>query len=353
MEKRNIIVIGASAGGFEALQTLIANLPPDLEAAIFIVWHMAPSVRGMLPQVLSRLNTIPVALVQDGEPIRTNRIYVALPDQHLLVEEGRIRVTHGPKENHFRPAVDPLFRSAAYAYGNRVIGLILSGALDDGTAGLWTIKHLGGLALVQDPSEAQVPSMPNSAIQHVAIDYKGSLVELAARLTQLVEQQIGPAAKPAMKDDEQLKQEICIAADDTAAGLLMAQFGSPSSFSCPECHGVLTKLTQETIIRYRCHTGHAYSASTLLAALTENVEDNLYKAIRGADESMMLLNQLGDHFAEANQPKLAALYFQKAGEAQARNALVRQAVQMHQVLSQDTLLAEEDQVPSDDLAPAH
>lgn len=351
MEKRNIIVMGASAGGFDAFQQLIGHLPPDLDAAIFIVWHMAPSVSGLLPQVLAKHTTIPVAHARDGEIIETNRIYVAPPDHHLLLENGYVRVTHGPKENRFRPAIDPLFRSAAYAYGNRVVGVILSGALDDGTAGLWMIKQRGGLALVQDPREASVSSMPENAIRQVAIDYTGSLVQLAAQLVRLSGEDIIPDTRVSYYEDEQLKREICIAADDTAAGLAMAQFGRSSSFGCPECHGVLTELNEGTLIRYRCHTGHAYSASTLLAALTERIEDSLYQAIRGADESLMLLNQLGDQYAETNQPRLAALYFQEAQQIHARNELVRQAVRANQTLPQDRLLEETDDVPGQEPAP--
>ena len=168
MKLRNIIVIGASAGGFEVLKKLVADLPADFAASIFVVWHMSPDVRGVLPQVLNRAGTVPAAHAVDGESIEPNRIYVAPPDHHLLIEKGTVRVTRGPKENRFRPAVDPLFRSAAYAYNNRVIGVILSGALDDGTAGLWTIKRRGGVAVVQDPFDAEVPSMPDNALREVA-----------------------------------------------------------------------------------------------------------------------------------------------------------------------------------------
>lgn len=165
MEKRNIIVIGASAGGFEAIKRIVTDLPSDIDASLFIVWHMSPDVRGILPQVLNRVNRIYAGHALDKEEIKTNRIYIAPPDHHLVLEEGRVRVTHGPKENRFRPAVDPLFRSAAYAYSNRVIGVVLTGALDDGTAGLWAVKHYGGVAVVQDPNDAEVPSMPENAIR--------------------------------------------------------------------------------------------------------------------------------------------------------------------------------------------
>lgn len=337
MEKRNIIVMGASAGGFEAFQQLIALLPSNLDAAIFIVWHMAPTGRGVLPQVLGKLTSIPVAHAGDGEPIQTNRIYVAPPDHHLLLEDGHVRVTHGPKENRFRPAIDPLFRSAAYAYGNRVMGVLLSGALDDGTAGMWAIKHRGGLALVQDPQEASVAAMPQNAIQQVTIDFIGPLAQLAPRLVQLAGEDVPQKLPVSMEEDEKTKTEIRIAADETALGLTLSRYGQPSAYACPDCHGVLTRITEGPLVRFRCHTGHAYSADSLLAAITEKIEDSLYNAIRGVDESVLLLNQLGDQFAEANQPRQAAFCFQKAQESSQRGDLIRQAARTHEPLSQENL----------------
>ncbi|HTD92609.1 MAG TPA: chemotaxis protein CheB, partial [Chitinophagaceae bacterium] len=164
-----LIVIGASAGGFEALKTLVQNLPADFPAPIFVVWHMSPDVPGILPQVLNKQNSIYAASAYDMEPIQKNRIYVAPPDRHLLIDRGFVRVTNGPKENRFRPAVDPLFRSAAYVYGPRVIGIILSGALDDGTSGLWNVKRSGGTTIVQDPLDAEVASMPANAMREVRV----------------------------------------------------------------------------------------------------------------------------------------------------------------------------------------
>jgi two-component system, chemotaxis family, protein-glutamate methylesterase/glutaminase len=157
MNRRDIIVIGTSAGGFDALKKLVKGFPQDLPASIFIVWHMSADVTGILPEVLNRAGALPAKNAEDGEPIEAGKIYVAPPDRHLLIEDSRVRITRGPKENRFRPAVDPLFRSAAYAYGARVVGVILSGALDDGTSGLWTIKHHGGVAVVQDPLDAELP----------------------------------------------------------------------------------------------------------------------------------------------------------------------------------------------------
>jgi len=336
MEKRNIIVIGASAGGFDAFKTIVRNLPTNIEASIFIVWHMSPDVRGILPQVLNRISPIYSAHALDKEEIKPNRIYIAPPDHHLLVEEGIVRVTRGPKENRFRPAVDPLFRSAAYTYGNRVIGVVLSGALDDGTAGLWAIKHNGGLAVVQDPNDAEVPSMPENAIREVAVDYTVPVKDMGPLLYELSQKPV-EINNHAMEDKEKTKAEIKVAEEDDAFDIGVTKFGQLSPFTCPECHGVLSVLKDGKRERYRCHTGHAYSADSLLASVTEKIEDSLYSALRGVEESIMLLNHMGDHFAERNHPMLAALYFQKAMDADARAHLVRQAVLNHEQLSNDSI----------------
>lgn len=335
-------MIGGSTGGFEAFKQIIQRLPPDLDASIFIVWHMSANGRGILPEVLNKFNTVWAAHAYDKEPIKSNRIYVAPPDHHMLVEEGSIRVTRGPKENRFRPAVDPLFRSAAYAYGNRVIGVILSGALDDGTAGLWRIKHSGGLAVVQDPAEAEASSMPENALREVAVDYCVPLAEIPALLIKLSSEEVSEDAT-GMKD-EKTKIEIGIAAQ--ANGLIKGSLdiGALSPFTCPECHGVLSKIMDGDLARFRCHTGHAYSVDTLMATLTEKIEDSLYNALRGMDESILLLNHVGDHYAEANQPKLAAAYFNKAKEAGDRSDLVRTTVHSHEQLSKDKLLKDAEEM---------
>ena len=334
-DNQRIIVIGASAGGFEAFKQVISGLPADFAAPIFIVWHMSPDVKGILPHVLNRQNTIPATQAVNDEIIRQRHIYVAPPDYHLLIERDRIRITHGPKENRFRPAVDPLFRSAAYHYGNRVIGIVLSGALGDGTAGLWTVKDFGGTTIVQDPREAEVPSMPESALRQVQIDHCVSISELPQLLVNLCSQPL-PPKKDAM-DPEKVKKEIDIAAEENALDKNSLSMGQLSPYTCPECHGVLTRLQDANLVRYRCHTGHAYSVDALLASITEKVEDSLYSAIRGMDESIILLNHLGDHYAEANQPGLASVYFQKANDISMKSNNVRNAVLVHQQLSKNIL----------------
>lgn len=338
MTKRNIIVIGASAGGFEAIKKIISDLPEDLEVSVFIVWHMSPDVRGVLPQVLNRLGKLPATHAVDNEPVKSGRIYIAPPDHHLVLEKDVVRVTRGPKENRFRPAIDPLFRSAAYVYSNRVIGVILSGALDDGTAGLWAIKQRGGMAIVQDPSDAEVSSMPANAIKAVKTDYIVPVAEISSLLVKLNAETITePGSNTDMKENEYLKKEIDISLEDEALTHNHLQFGELTPYTCPECHGVLSAIKEGGRVRFRCHTGHAFTADSLLSAITGSIEESFWSAVRNVQELVILLNHMGDHFAEVNQPKLAAAFFKKAKEAKNRAELVRKAVLNHEQLSVDSI----------------
>jgi len=326
MATRNIVVVGASLGGFEAFKKLVADLPADLGASIFMVWHMSPHVEGILPRVLGQVAKLPVANAEHGELILPNRIYVAPPDHHLLVDRTHVHVTRGPRENRFRPAIDPLFRSAAYAFGNRVIGVIMTGALDDGTAGMWSIKRCGGIAIAQDPDDADVPSMPKNAIREVAIDYIVPVSEMGALLVRLCGETVEESPDLEAGELDKMAAEVRVATDRNVSDVNIPQYGEVSWLSCPECQGVLTMLKDGQLLRYRCHTGHAYSPEALLEAISEKIENNLFAALRGVDEHVMLLNHVGDHFAEANHRKEAASYFRKAREAEQRVALIREAI---------------------------
>lgn len=339
-EDQHIIVIGASAGGFEAFKTIIANLPPDFQPPIFIVWHMSPDIKGVLPSVLNKMNSIYAAHALSGETIVPNRIYVAPPDHHLLIENGQVRLTKGPKENHFRPAVDPLFRSAAYMYGNRVVGVVLSGGLDDGTAGLWRIKYSGGTTIVQDPDTAEVRSMPANALREVDVDYCAPVEEIASLLVQI--SNTPPHKNNDTIKDEKTKIEIGIAAGDSEQNMGSLKIGELSPLTCPECNGVLSKITEGTLTRFRCHTGHAFSVDTLLSLITEKTEESLYNALSGIEETMMLLNHIGDHLAEINNSSLAAVYFTKAQEAHERADILRKNIMGNEHLSNERLLRDKD-----------
>jgi two-component system chemotaxis response regulator CheB len=331
MGKRDIVVVGASAGGMDALSSLVGHLPRDFSSAVFIAWHTAPYTRSMLPEILARASRLPVAHARHHEPIDRSRIYVAPPDHHLLVERDRVRLSRGPKENRFRPAVDPLFRSAAYAYGPRVVGVVLSGNLDDGTAGLWAIKDRGGKAIVQDPNEARHPSMPLSALQHVEVDYKLPVVKIAERLIALsAEAAEDEAVFPVSQElaiETQLEQE----GRGLESGVL--KLGAPSAFTCPECHGALLQIRNGSLLRFRCHTGHAYSVESLLADLSEAGERSIESALRAVQESVVLLQHLSAHAAENNESERAASLKAEAKAALKRADTLRRIAHDHRSLS--------------------
>ncbi|MDX6693478.1 MAG: two-component system, chemotaxis family, protein-glutamate methylesterase/glutaminase [Blastocatellia bacterium] len=335
MLTRDIIVIGASAGGIEALRTIARGLPQDFPASVFVVLHTAPQSPGILADILARAGALPASNALDKEAIQHGRIYVAPPDHHLVIEPNRVRITRGPKENRFRPAVDPLFRSAAQVYGPRVIGLILTGNLDDGTAGLWAVKRLGGTAIVQDPEEALAPSMPHSAMRQVKVDHclpVGEIAPLLARLASTPMTEEGERQAP-----KEMKIEVRIAKEDVALDAGVLTLGEPSNYACPECHGVLLQLNEEQRIRFRCHTGHAYSVDSLLSEITKGVEDSLWNAIRAIEESVLLLRHMARSLTESENSATAERYLAQAQEAERRADFVRQAVITQKLLSEAKL----------------
>lgn len=336
MQRKDIIVIGTSTGGIDALKELVAALPRDLKATIFITLHVAPYSLGILPEILERAGELPAANAQDWEKIEPGRIYVAPPDHHLLVEpSGHVRVTRGPRENRFRPAIDPLFRSAAHAYGPRVVGVILTGWLDDGTAGLYAVKERGGTAIVQHPDDAFAPAMPLSAIKHVEVDHIIRLKEIAPLLVKLADAPAGEEGEYPVS--EKMETEVKIAREDNALESGVMQLGEPSVYACPECHGVLLQLQEGNSVRFRCHTGHAYSVDALLAEFTEKTEDSLWNAIRAIEEGVLLLRHLAEHYGKHHNGTDAAEFLKKAQESQQRADLVRQSVMGHEQLSKAKL----------------
>jgi two-component system chemotaxis response regulator CheB len=320
---KDIIVVGASVGGIEALRTIAGDLPKDFPASVFVVLHTAPEAPGVLADIIDRAGALPAAYAVDGDRILPGRIYVAPRDRHLIIEPNRIRLTRGPKENRFRPAVDPLFRSAAQVYGPRVIGVILTGYLDDGTAGLWAVKQLGGTTVVQDPHDALAPSMPASALNQVRVDHCLPVAEIApllARLSRVSLDEEGEHEVP-----EELDIEVKIAKENTALDVGVLRLGEPSNYACPECHGVLLQLKEEKRIRFRCHTGHAYSVDSLLAEITEGVEDSLWNAIRSVEESVLLLRHMAEHLGGSENTHATEEFLARAQQAERRADLVRQA----------------------------
>jgi two-component system chemotaxis response regulator CheB len=338
MATKDIVVMGASAGGMGALEKLVAGLPRDLPAAVFVVWHLSPGVTSVLPNVLAKAGRLPVQHPQDGDSIERGRIYVGPNDHHMLLERGYIRITKGPKENRFRPAVDPLFRSAAYIYGTRVIGVVLSGALDDGTAGLWAIKLRGGTAVVQDPEDAMHRSMPLNALDNVDVDFKLPAADIGPLLGRLTREQAGPEPLIAERERDKLEAEVRIAREvDPRAEDVFLKHGEFSPFTCPECHGVLSMLRDGSIVRFRCHTGHALSSGTLLEAASEEVERRLFDAVRALDETIMLLNQLGEEYASKGNTAAAEVCFNRARDAYERSRPIRESAIANEEITTDAV----------------
>jgi two-component system chemotaxis response regulator CheB len=325
---RNIVVVGASAGGVKALRGLLSGLPANYGGSIFVVMHISPDSRSELPSILTRDSALPTVHAEDGMAIETGRVYVAPPDQHLLVEREHMLVVHGPRENRHRPAIDPLFRSAAQVYGPRVVGVVLTGSLDDGTAGLWAVKQLGGTAVVQDPEDALFPSMPRSALEHVNVDYCVPLAGIAPLLVDLTSAAVVEAEGP-MDVPERLEIEVKIAKEDNAFADGIEGLGEPSVYACPECHGVLMQLQESNRIRFRCHTGHAYSAESLLADITEGAENSVWSAIRSLQESIMLMRHMSAHLESSGNSEAAAQFLERAEDDQRRADTLRSVVNAH------------------------
>jgi len=283
--KRDIIVIGGSAGALEVLYKIVQRLPHDISAAMFVVIHLSASRESLLPGILSRAGRLPATHPTDRERIDPRTIYVAPPDRLLIIEKDYVATVHGPKENRARPAIDPLFRSAALAYGARVIGVVLSGALDDGAAGLNAIKKSGGVAIVQDPAEAAYPSMPHSAIDNTAVDFIVRAEEIAPLLRSLVSEEVSQEEEPVMSDDGLRKEMDIVRQGLEPEEMIDAvnDLGRISMFTCRECHGALWELTAREMMRYRCHLGHAFSIESLAAEQSEKLQDGLWSALRALE----------------------------------------------------------------------
>jgi two-component system chemotaxis response regulator CheB len=323
MPTRDVVVVGASAGGVEALSQFVAVLPPTFGGSIFVVLHLPPQGTSVLPAILARQDHLPAVHPEDGEPIRARTIYVAPPDYHLLVDRGRVRLTRGPRENSHRPSIDVLFRSAARAYGPRVVGVVLSGMLDDGTAGLQAIKQQGGVAVVQSPDEALFSGMPRSALENVATDYCLSVHDMGGLLAKLSQK---PVPERERSVSSEMNVEVGMAEMDEQAFQTEERPGTPSGFGCPECGGSLWELKEGELIRFRCRVGHAYSAEVLLAEQGEALEEALWMAVRALEEKAALAHRLTARSFERGHTLSAERFQEQAEEADRRAGLIRQVL---------------------------
>jgi two-component system chemotaxis response regulator CheB len=284
---QHVVVIGASAGGVHALLHIAEKLPAAFAAPVCIVQHIG-SNPSLLPELMRFRGPNHAMHAEDGQLLTPGTLHIAPPDLHMLVEDGRLRLTHGPKENHARPAIDPLFRSAAVALGPIVIGVILTGQMDDGTAGLKAVKDCGGIAIVQDPAGAAEPEMPRSALQHVDVDYCLPLTDIPELLARLVGTAEARARPPV---PEEVLREVAINRGDASVEKLK-DIATPSTLTCPDCHGSLWEINETRPLRYRCHTGHAFSAVSLAHAQADAAEEALWNSVRALREREMLLRRM-------------------------------------------------------------
>jgi two-component system chemotaxis response regulator CheB len=315
----SLFVVGASAGGVEALTRIVAGLPPEFPAAIAIVLHLPANGTSVLPAILNRAGHLPAVAAKDGEPIQRGHIYVAPPDHHLLVGLEELSLTHGPRENGHRPAIDPLFISAAHAYGPGVVGIILTGTLDDGAVGLAAIKAHEGVAVVQNPDDALYRGMPDAALERVAVDHVVDLADVAGTMVTLARDGrpaglamngAGPTAEPPRPGDE------------LAAGPQQHE-GEAAGISCPECGGALWEVGEGNTTRFRCRIGHAYSEDSLLAAHGNALETALWTALRALEERAALLRRLSRRSEAAGRARSALRFAEHAAELERRAETVR------------------------------
>jgi two-component system chemotaxis response regulator CheB len=318
---RDIIVIGGSAGSIEPVMAVAAGLPADLPAAVFIVVHIPASAPSALPQIIARVASLPAAAAQDGAAVVHGRIYVAPPGCHLLLQPDYMCLTSGPKENGHRPAIDPLFRTAAQAYGPRVIGIVLSGSQNDGSAGLLSIRRSGGVAIVQTPESALYPSMPHSALDLVGADHTIAPQDLAALLVQLTRE---PVSEPegTMTDEDfeirEIENEEALAKEDRRT-----QPGVPSTQTCPECHGTLWEVQDGGLLKFRCRVGHSYTAEALITHQAEQLEAALWTALRALEEHRALARRLASRAASNGHRHSAARFTEEAVDAEHHASVIR------------------------------
>ncbi len=310
-----VVGIGASAGGIDALIRLLRHLEPDIRAALLVVVHVPATGRSLLAPILDRQTDLEVKVAEDGEALARGRVYVAPPDRHLIVDDGRVRLERGPKENAVRPAVDPMLRSLARWYGPDAVAVVLSGALGDGSSGAVAVKLAGGTVIVQDPDDATVPSMPESALRAVA--QPDAVLSATA---------IGKALSELRDGRARMREDTAMPADSRSVEQGPDRpTGPPSSFSCPECQGPLWEVEEGELARYRCRVGHAYSEDSLIIEQGSAVEAALWSALEGLEERAEFLGRVARRHGE-QRPRLRARFESAASDALARAELIRRAL---------------------------
>jgi two-component system chemotaxis response regulator CheB len=323
MRNRDILAIGASAGGVQALLTLVAGFRPDLPASVLITLHLSSQFRSSFDQLLTRAGPLSATFASDGEPLHKGRIYLAPPDRHLLIDGERLVLGAGPRENNSRPAIDPMLRSAALCCCNRVVGVVLTGTLGDGASGLWAVKQCGGMTVVQDPRGAAFPEMPQTALELAAPDHVSDLERMPALLDSLLCQ---PAGEPC-KAPPGIGFEVQIAKGGGSHAMSeMDEIGERSVLSCPDCHGVLWEMKDGGLTRYRCHVGHAYAGNLMDLALDEGLRRALASAQRALEERVALARKLHTQAQLSGHRHLMATWAARRNEYEQEMTVIRAAI---------------------------
>ncbi len=337
MNNRDIIVIGGSSGAAAPLKTILGALPAGLPAAVFVVLHIPARSLGILATVAAAASVLPVHAAAEGMPIRPGNIYLGVSDHHMMVSDGHIRLGRGPRENMARPAIDALFRSAAAAYGPRVIGVILSGLLNDGAAGLEAVKRCGGIAVVQDPNDAIADEMPRSAMAAVMVDLSVASAKIGDVLSDLVRETAGPR----MPTPPELQLEVDIAAGERIDSSVLRRIADPSPITCPNCAGVLSTIRGAKPLRFRCQVGHALTADIVAKEQENAVDEALRIALRVIEERAELVQRMAEDGRRSGRPAVAEMYDARALEYREYADKIRRAVLLS--MAQADLTADEGQ----------
>jgi two-component system, chemotaxis family, protein-glutamate methylesterase/glutaminase len=317
----DVVAIGASAGGVEAYKELFSHLGPEFRPAVLVVQHFPEDSNSVLPQIIARARRGQAARAEDGEAIAAGKVYVGPPGRHMLVKQGRIKLVRGPKENANRPAIDPLFRSAAICYGDRLATVLLSGLLNDGTVGMAVAKREGSITIAQNPDDAAFGDMPANAIAKVEMHHVLALPEMAKLLHEL-------AAPECHPEDCLMNKDITDPTEMTMDQLReLESLGRPSAFTCPECHGTLFDLEEAGVEYHRCRVGHAYTGDSLAAAQGETLEAALWAALRSLEENASLLASLSKRATAAGRTLSAQQFLKKKALSDQQATLIRRALE--------------------------
>jgi two-component system chemotaxis response regulator CheB len=347
MPNRDLVVIGGSAGAIPPLTAILRALPAGLPAAVMAVIHAPAESKGMFRTIAAAASAMPVKEAEDGMIIERGTIYVARADRHLLVMGGQLHLGRGPRENLVRPAIDPLFRSAALAAGPRVIGVILSGMMNDGASGLAAIKACGGIALVQAPHHASASEMPLAALEASPVDLSAPAEELAPAIQRYVNEAPGPArvGPPGLKLDVDIAAGASTHSDDLQA------IATAATLTCPECGGVLSEISDDRPLRFRCQVGHAFSAQALLRKQEGQVDEAMRVALRIIEERTTLVERMGRDALQAGRQRMAEMYDRRAAEYRGYAESLREAVLLRMEAADcsepDSVVANEVRMPED------